>query len=192
MSDIQNWLSTGDLRGDGIADQVVEIVIQNSDLLPDLLEGLTHQDKVVRGHSADALEKLARKIPGEMLPHLPLLLNVAQSEPLPMVQMHLAMLFGHLAYDSRSATHIFDALISMLNKGSAFSRSWAISSLCILARLHPSYLSRVTQSIADLQHDSSIAIRTRVRYALELLTDPRKSFPKGWVKSDLIRTKLEK
>ena len=192
MSDILHWLSAGDLRGDGIANQVIEIVIQNPDLLPDLLEGLTHQDKVVRGHTADALEKLARKMPGEILPHLPLLLNVAHSEPLPMVQMHLVMLFSHLAYDSRSAPHIFDALISMLNKGSAFSRSWAISSLCILARLHPPYLSRVTQSIANLQNDSSIAIRARVRFALELLTDPGKSFPKGWVKSDLIRTKLEK
>jgi len=50
----------------------------------------------------------------------------------------------------------------------------------------------VTRSIASLQNDCSVAIRTRVRYALVLLTDTAKPFPKDWIKSDIIQTLLEK
>ena len=94
MNDILRWLSSGDLCGDGIADQVVEMVLQNPHLLDDLIEGLKHEDDVIRGHSADALEKLARQIPEEVLPYMPVLLDVARHDPLSMVQMHLAMLLG--------------------------------------------------------------------------------------------------
>ena len=190
MNQILKWLSSGDLRGDGIADQVVEMVLQDPQLLNDLIEGLQHEDDVIRGHSADALEKLARQIPVDVLPYMPLLLDAARHDSLSMVQMHLAMLLGHMAYDPAYTEQIVDALYTLLGSGSAFARSWAVSSLCIVARLYPQHLAPVTKRIAGLQNDESIAIRTRVRYALDLLTNPSAPFPKGWVKSETIRKRL--
>ncbi len=190
MNEILNWLSSGDLRGDGIADQVVEMVLRDPHLLDDLIEGLKHEDDIIRGHSADALEKLARDIPHEVLLHLPVLLDIASHDTLSVVQMHLAMLMGHMAYDLDYTDEIVDALLTLSCSKSAFARSWAISSLCIVARLYPQHLLPLTQRIADLQNDESAAIRTRVRYALDLLTNPSAPFPKGWVKSETIQKRL--
>ena len=95
-----------------------------------------------------------------------------------------------MAYDPDYTDKIVDALFKLLSSGSAFARSWTISSLCIVARLYPQHIARITQRIADLQDDESIAIRTRVRYALDLLTNPSAPFPKGWVKSETIRKRL--
>jgi hypothetical protein len=59
-----------------------------------------------------------------------------------------------------------------------------ISSLCIYARLYPQERERIIESVAPLHKDPSIAIRTRVRYAMALLTDDEAPFPKGWVKAE--------
>lgn len=57
-------LALGDLRSDGFANEVVRIVSENLELRPALMEALASGDPVVRGHAADALEKLARQHPG--------------------------------------------------------------------------------------------------------------------------------
>jgi hypothetical protein len=42
----------------------------------------------------------------------------------------------------------------------------------------------VLDTFLSLQEDESIAIRTKAKKAINLLTDPRAQFPKGWIKSE--------
>lgn len=183
MNQILEWLLGGDLRSDGLSSEVARFVLANPQLIDELLEGLDEPQDLLRGRTADALEKIARENPQLVIPWLPKLLDIANRDPLPMVKMHIAMLLGHLAMYTEHAAKITETLLEILDDQGAFARSWAIASLSIMGRKYPQLRSHIVECIAGLQRDSSIAIRTRVRNALALLTDESAPFPKGWIKS---------
>jgi hypothetical protein len=63
MNQILSWLSGGDLRSDGMANEAAALVIENPQVIEDLFAGLRASDDIVRGRTADALEKVARVKP---------------------------------------------------------------------------------------------------------------------------------
>jgi len=188
MNTILDWLSGGDLRSDGATDQAAETVLQHPELIDDLIEGLDSIDDVVRGRTADTLEKVSRKRPDMVIKYLPKMLSLLKEDAVPMVRMHLAMMLGHLAGYTEHAGTIVPELLRTLDDARVFTKSWVIVSLCIYARKYPRYHKEITQRIATLSSDPSTAIRTRVRYAMEILSDEKSPFPKGWVKSERVFT----
>jgi HEAT repeat protein len=187
MNPVLDWLSGGDLRSDGMANEVAEVVLKNPDLLDEVIMGLEDSDDVIRGRTADALEKIARVKPDLLVEHLPRLLQVITEDPIPMVKMHLAMIMGHLAIYQEHVESLTECLFNLLEDESVFARSWAIVSLCIFARKYPHLQSQIVGSVAAYSQDHSIAIRTKVRKALELLTNEGAPFPKGWIKSEHLK-----
>jgi HEAT repeat protein len=183
MNHLLELLSGGDVRSDGQSDEVAALVLDNPALIDDLVEGLTNPDKVIRGRTTDALEKIAREKPALTLVHLPRLIEVAQKDPLPVVKMHLAMIFGHLVLFDEALDDLLFALLALLEDPSVFVRSWTISSLCLIARRQPATRDHILWCIVPLQDDPSVAIRSRAQKAVRLLSDERTPFPKGWIKS---------
>jgi HEAT repeat protein len=183
MNQILSWLTGGDIRSDGNADEAAALILENPSLFDELFEGLGSQNDIIRGRTADALEKVARQRPDLLLPRLSQLDQSASTDPRPMVKMHLAMIFGHLVACGEKIGEITSVLQNLLSDPSVFTRSWAISSLCILARKYPERCEEITGLILKFQQDESIAIRTRVRKALAILGDESAGFPKGWIKS---------
>ena len=186
MNTILDWLSGGDLRSDGAADQAAEAVLQHPDLITDLIAGLDSTDAVIRGRTADALEKVSRTKPELVIGRLTALLSLLKEDPVPMVRMHAAMILGHFAGYPEFTDKIIPELLSALDDASVFAKSWAIVSLCIYARKYPHQRRKITQKIASLSTDPSVAIQTKVRYAMEILSDDEAPFPKGRVKSERI------
>jgi HEAT repeat protein len=187
MNQLLEWLSGGDLRSDGLADEVSSAVLKNPDLFDDLFAGLSTSDDVIRGRTADALEKVSRSRPDLIIEHLEDLVSSARTDPVPMVKMHLAMIFGHLAMYEEQIEILRSALFNLLDDESVFAKSWAIASLCIIGRIYPQENQPIADRISRLQRDSSIAIRTRAGKAINVLTNPSASFPKGWIKSEQIK-----
>jgi len=183
MNQVLGWLSGGDLRSDGLATEVAEIVLKNPEIFEDLIQGLNNADDLIRGRTADALEKIARKRPDLLKPYLTDLLEAAQNDTVMMVQMHLAMILGYMALYAAYLDELILTLFMLLNSEYVFVRSWAISSLCIIARMYPERNRSITERIVPLQNSDSPAIRSRVRNALNILTDQNCPFPKGWIKS---------
>jgi HEAT repeat protein len=179
-----NMLSGGDLRSDGMANEVVAIVLANEELFEDLYDGFGVEDKVIRGRTADALEKVARTRPDLFRDHLSDLVQTSKSDPVAMVRWHTAMILGHLAVYDKLVDTIYSALIAMLLDKSAITLSWTVSSLAIIGRLYPLYRSEIILAISELQSSNSAAIRTRVRTALDVLADENAPFPVGWCKSE--------
>lgn len=186
MSQILAWLSEGDLRSDGLSNEVVAIVMQQPALIADLIEGLDHADDAVRGHTADALEKIGRNHPELLERYIPKLLTCLQTDAVAVVKMHLAMIFGHLAMYEERADDFIAALLTLLEDESVFAASWAIVSLCILGRMYPGRRDEILQQIIALQGHESVAIRSRVRKAVRVLSDEEAAFPQGWIKSERI------
>lgn len=177
-------LTGGDLRSDGMANEVVEIVLTNEELFDDLYIGLRDSDDVVRGRAADALEKIARSRPELLVEQLPELFQLAKSDSVAMVRWHIAMILGYLAICPDIVGEISSVLVDLLMDQSVFVKSWTIVSLSIVGRHYPEWKNEVIIAISGMQGDSSAAIRAKVRKALALLADDELAFPPGWIKSE--------
>jgi HEAT repeat protein len=182
MGTLIHWLSEGDLTTDGRANEVAGLVGSSPQLFPDLIAALSFPEAAVRGHAADALEKIARNHPEWVHEYMPALRRAAIADPAAMVRWHLAMVFGHLAGSSETQDPSCQTLEQLLHDRSATVRSWALTSLCIIGRLSPNRSPRITRQISALTRDPSAAVRKRADRALKTLTDPELPFPKGWAK----------
>jgi HEAT repeat protein len=181
------WLSGGDLRSDGQATEVAELVLDAPDLFPDLVAGLDEPDDVVRGRTADALEKISRSRPELVNEHLGKILLLANHDPVPMVRWHLVMVLGYLSIVQDNMDRIFPVLREMLGDESVFVRCWVVTSLAIIGKKYESKSENVAGLLSTLTSDPSPALRTRARKALEVLTHENKPFPKEWIKSEHLR-----
>jgi hypothetical protein len=184
MTSIVEWLAGGDLRSDGAANTVVEAVFNDLALIPEIMAGLDDEREVVRGRCADVLEKVARQHPECFRSHLDKLLGVLKTDEVPMVRWHLAMLLGHVVILREDHDLIAEALLYLVADDSVFTLSWAIVSMCILARVNPAFVQPAQETIRSLGSHPSKAIRAKVRYSLPLLADPSTPFPSGWIKSE--------
>lgn len=186
MNQVLGWLAGGDLRGDGLASEVANLVLENLELAEALRAGLGDHPGEVRARAADALEKVARCRPDLVVGSLEEFRHLALNDPQIAVRMHLAMIFGHLAGDEQHAAALQETLLRMLELSSVFDRAWAISSLCILARKWPQLHGEILNRLAAMSPGGSAALRTRLRMALETLSNPGAPFPQGWSKSEVI------
>jgi len=175
-------LSIGDLRSDGLANEVAAIVLNNPGLLPELIDAFRSSKPSIRGHAADALEKVARHHPKGIVPFLPFVIREAQHDEIPMVRWHLAMILGHVSSVPATIPKTRRALLTLLHDPSPFVRSWAITALAIIAQRNPRSAASSARAIAPLTSDSSVAVAKRARTALRALADPRFRLPASWIK----------
>jgi hypothetical protein len=189
-SSLLQWLGGGDLRSDGHANEVACLVERHPEALEDLLAGLADSSDVIRGRSADALEKVGRQHPDWLLPYLDTLLKTARDDPLAVVRWHLAMLLGHLAVYRERVRAIMGPLLDLLRDPSALVRCWTVTSLCITGRLYPEWADGLLDSVSALQHDPSAAVRHRASVASCLLLDTGMPMPAGWIKSDRVAARF--
>jgi len=183
MNSFTRILSEGDLRSDGFANEVARIVSEQPALLPDLMEALVSSDASVRGHAADALEKVARCCQTEVSVFLPGIIRSARNDSVAMVRWHLAMILGYLSTAPGIVPEAKRTLLALLKDESPFVRSWAVTSLCIIAKNSPSHVDSITKRIASLISDPSAAVAKRAQTALRVLSNPSSPLPKTWVKS---------
>jgi hypothetical protein len=200
--DLEKWLAEGDLTNDGRADEIVALVGEDPAVFGDVFACLQSSNPVVRGHAADALEKIGRSQPDLFLPHIDEILTILNDDPVQMVKWHLAMLLGHLAVYPQYHRRFAEALLPFVTRGKSFTRSWAITSLAILARLSPELQPRAVAAFSASRNSGSAAMRKRAEKALAILLSeveyPKRQrrgaegsdFPKGWVKSAEVRRML--
>ena len=184
-----SWLAESTLNTDGRAEEVVAVVLEHPQAFPEALDCLKSANPVVRGHAADALEKIGREKPELFLPHLDLLAATASRDPVAMVQWHLAMLFGHLAVYPETLPPSLEALRGLIKAKALFTQSWAATSLAVIGCLYPEHQQEAIDQIVPLRTAPSAALRKRADTALAVLTGVQ-PFPKGWVKSPAVRAKL--
>lgn len=192
MNPLLEWLKGGDLRSDGLSREVVRLVRKHPELIADLIQGLSVEEDVIRGRAADAIEHLAREIPQEVQAYQRVISRAANEDPTPMVRWHMAMVVGHLALDWDDPERANGLLLALLEDKSIFVVTWAIVSLCIYARLFPALRANTLKHIARHTSSPSVAIRSKVKKAREILSHDHLALPDGWVKSPKIRKELNR
>lgn len=182
MNPLLAALAGGDIRSDGEANRVADLVAENPGLVDDLTQGLLSTDGVVRARTSHALERLSRSKPELFANYLPLFIRTGKKDREPTVRWHIAMLLGNLTLLRDQKNTITSTLLHMLDDESVFVKSWTIVSLCLIAREYPDKRGRILKRIAPLKEDRSAAIRARARKAVELLMFDGLKFPAGWIK----------
>jgi HEAT repeat protein len=174
-------LAGGDLRSDGRSQEVVEKVLSNPSLLPEVIKGLSIENDMIRGRTADVLEKVARIHYRLYPPYLSLLLDKAREDEVYMVRFHLAMLLGYLEVEGKMKKEVVDTLFDLLNDDSVFVQSWSIVSLTIIGLSALQERAGIVEKIRPLLVSNSIAVRRKAENAIAVL-DGKQPLPKGWVK----------
>jgi HEAT repeat protein len=184
VSSFDDLLAVGDLRSDGLSNEVVRIVLSRPERLPDLVESLASNNPATRGHAADALEKIARKLPHAFLELLPSISRRATTDEVPMVRWHLAMLLSHVSSFPQASCTATSTLLKLIQDPSPFVRSWAITGLALSARRRPGSARRAIRAISPLTRDESPSVAKRASTALRALTDSQGRIPKSWLKTE--------
>ncbi len=182
MNELLEKLNCGDLTSDGRANEVVDDVIQNPKLINNLIDGLNSKDDVIRGRTADALEKISRSYPQLLNGLSPLFEKAVLKDKVPMVRWHMAMIFPNLILSAKETKEIIDILFRMLDDESVFVKTWAISSLTIFGRRNKNIVKKIIKKITPLLTSESVAVKSRVVKALKVLENENEDIPKGWIK----------
>jgi len=151
-------------------------------LLPDLVDALASDDPSIRGHAADALEKISRRHPGEVAPFHSLITKSARTDGVAMVRWHMAMILGHLSVLPRTIPETRRTLLTLLRDPSPFVRSWAITSLCIIAKRSARHTHSIAHALSGLTSDPSPAVAKRAKTAVRALSGPSTTLPRTWIK----------
>ncbi|MBU7023721.1 MAG: hypothetical protein HXS40_06095 [Theionarchaea archaeon] len=181
MNELLEKLRGGDLRSDGRANEVVEEVHESPHLLSKVIQGLDEPDDVVRGRTADVLEKISRTAPESLKGLTRKFMNVAAHDEVPMVRWHLVMIFGNIELSQEERDDVVSLLLHLLHDESVFVKSWAIVTLCILGLRYERRRKEIIEDIRALQDDESIAIRSKVAKAVKVL-EFKSDMPAGWYK----------
>jgi hypothetical protein len=183
MAKFTELLAAGDTRSDGLANEVVRLVLASPILLPELVLELGSDGAAVRAHAADALEKVARVRAEDVSAHLSTIATAARQDEVPMVRWHMAMVLEHICRSTEEAGVVVETLSFLLRDRSPFVRSWAVSGLTVLARRSLVATPRLIRAIAPLTSDPSAAVAKRARTAMRVLTDPTFPVPSSWQKA---------
>jgi len=183
MEKITDLLKSGDLRTDGNADQVAELVLKDTKRLTELLPCLDHPDSVIRAHAAHAIEVIARVNPDLMVGETRRLILRAESDAYPIVRWHMAMAMGHMAGQLKDAVPATEALLGRLKDTSPLVRSWSVYSLVAMGRNHPEQAARIITALRNHGKDHSPAVRSRITRAVTLLQFADMPLPGSWIKN---------
>lgn len=182
MDSIKDLLRTGDLRGDGNAAQVAELVLKDKKRLSELLPCLDDPDSVVRAHASHAVEALSQKIPEALSVESRRFIMRGQSDAYPIVRWHMAMTLGNLAAHIKDPMPIVDFLLQGIQDTSPLVRSWSVYALVQAGRSHPIQVPRILEALRTHGKDRSPSVQSRLNRAITLLQFPDMPLPATWIK----------
>src|SRR5690606_33621233 len=110
MNKILQKLTGGDMRTIGKSQDVVEEVLSDNSLLPELFEGLTNVNPAIRMRAADALEKVTAQKPELLNPYKSKLIEIAKEAAQQEVQWHVAQMFKALKLESDENVKVYEIL----------------------------------------------------------------------------------
>jgi HEAT repeat protein len=169
MNDVLGMLGGGDLRSEGRAAEVAELVIADPDRLVELAEGLARDDRLVRARTCMAIEVISRTHPELLKPVVTKMIGTAERETVAQARWHLAETFCNVPLDRRQVERVVPVLLEYLEDRSKIVRYCAVQALGVLG----SRSARKSEIVAAIRPraDEGKSMAKRVARALELLGD---------------------
>jgi hypothetical protein len=159
-------LKGGDRRSIGRSNQVVRSVRRQPALFPALIDGMFHEDELVRMRAADAVEKLTLSSPEWLRPFKRGLIGLAASTEQQELRWHLAQILPRLELSRRGRMVVAAIFRSYLQDQSRIVRTFAMQGLADLAKQDPRLRDSIRPFIASLMRTGSPSMKSRGRKLL--------------------------
>ena len=170
--DMAHGLKGGDRRSVGRANHMVAIVRRQPALFPFLIDGMHHEDELVRMRAADAAEKLTITNPEWLRPFKVQLIKLATRTKQPELRWHLAQMLPRLELSWRDRVIVAAALQRYLRDHSRIVKTFAMQGLADLAMQDHRLLPGTRQRISSLIQTGSPSMKSRGRRLLLRLDAP--------------------
>ncbi len=167
MNSVLDRLTGGDLRSEGAAEQVADDLIGDPGRLPELFEGLSHEDKLIRGRTCMTAEWISRSRPDLLASALPAMIGLARADTVAQVRWHLAEVFGNVPLPVEAREGVIAILLAYLEDPSKIVRYCAVQTLGVVSGDSPR-LAEVVQRIEGVSKDSK-GLAKAARIALAAL-----------------------
>lgn len=115
MNKILEKLKGGDLRSIGRADEVVQDILKDPQLFPEVFEGMFSNDPVIRMRSSDAIEKVSREHPEYLQTFKNRLIDKISKIEQKEVRWHVAQMFSYLEVNEQAKNQIIHILYNWID-----------------------------------------------------------------------------
>ena len=166
---IRSLLRQGDRRTVGHVAEIVDMVLREPKLVPNLVECMFEADEGTRMRAADAIEKISRKRVGELQPYTSALLGLFEEDEQQELRWHLAVILPRLRLDTNERRRTSQALIQSLAAKSSIARTFALQGLSDLTAQEPALTPLVLDLLRSAERDGTPAMKARSRKLLALL-----------------------
>jgi hypothetical protein len=133
---------------------------------PDLFEGLSSDDPVIRMRVADAVEKVSAQRAELLQPFKRKLLAIASSSTQHEVRWHAALILPRVTLTSKERAVALDILFDYLRGKSSIVKTFAMQALWDLAASDPKLKAQIIPLIEELTLVGTPAMRARGRKLL--------------------------
>jgi hypothetical protein len=161
------WLLTGgDRRSIGRGDSVAKMVSKDTELFPELMEGLWSEDVLVRIRAADAAEKVTRKNRELLAPYKKELLGLMSEAVEQELRWHLAVMVPRLLRGGKERRLAVSLLNKYLEDRSSIVKTFALQGLADLAQDDTSIRTEVVEVLRASVRSGTPAMKARGRKLL--------------------------
>jgi hypothetical protein len=174
MSHILEKLRGGDRRSIGRSHEVVKNVLRTPALLPDLFEGISDADPLVRLRAADAVEKATRAHPEWLQRWKRRLFSIASTATEKEVRWHVVQMLPRLRMTPRERRRVARILIGYLADESSIVKACSMQALVEFSALDARLRAQITPLIERLTRVGTPAMRARGRKLLKDLQNPKR------------------
>ncbi len=164
--DIFSVLAGGDRRSIGRVAEVVDVVLNQKDQLPVLIEGMTHDDPVVRMRCADAAEKISLKKPGWFSGVRSRILEIGQTSSRQEVRWHVAQILPRIGLGQTDRAAAVQLMIEYLEDKSRIVTVSAMSALAELSNGDTDLSRKIVPYLSRFAENGTPAQRSRARKLL--------------------------
>lgn len=171
QSQILQSLAVGDLRTVVKSDKLVAHLSTSNTGFDYTVSLIGSEDKFIRMHAADIVEKVASKNPKLLQKHKKKLLSFSSIEQQE-VKWHLAQLYSYFENLSPSEqAEVEHKLFSWLHTDkSNIVRVFALQTLAEFALKDPNLKKKILTELAELEQNGSPSLKSRARKLLKMLT----------------------
>jgi hypothetical protein len=143
-------LKAGDRRSIGRSNQVVSIMRRQPALFSALIDGMYHDDELVRMRAADAAEKLTITNPQWLRPFKRRLISLARRVEQQELRWHLAQMLPRLELPRQDRMVVASILRGYLKDNSRIVKTFGMQGLADLAAQESPLLAQVPSSAGDI------------------------------------------
>lgn len=136
------------------SEKVAEIVIKEPDLIPDLLEGITSENKRVKNRSIKILRTISSKKPELLYYHWGTFLSLMRSDDTILKWNALDIIANLTPVDSQSKfDKIFDEYYDMIDDTTMITAAHIVDNSGKIALAKPEFRNKITELLLDVEND---------------------------------------